>query len=83
MFGRGAWSRVWRISDGCGGYWLGWVSRGKDWGTEGAGQGERCEEDEGAGGGGREEGEDKGIVVMTSRRRYRSLWRLSQACISG
>lgn len=45
---------------------LGWVGggRGKDWGTEGKGKGERCEEGEGPGGGGREEGEDKGIVVM-------------------
>lgn len=44
----------------------GWVGggRGKDWGTEGEGEGERCEEGEGAGSGIREEGEDKGIVVM-------------------
>ena len=64
---------------------VGWArgGRGKDWGTEGQGEGERCEEGEGVGCGGREEGEDKGIVVMEYGRRYGSVWRISQACISG
>ena len=60
--GRGAESGGFRVGVGA----VGWVGggRGKDRGTEGEGEGKRCEEGEGAGGGIREEGEDKGIMVM-------------------